>query len=976
MPLVKREEKSAEKEVSKITQKHYLVRPRVNATPDLGGAITGLEYFCVRMLKEKGIIKVYVRAPHSEKLVLDFDIDEVPEKNFPHFYEYKYKAVVTMKTKDRSYPLSVYKIEDVYGNLSEGIAVNIVGEINHSLRGEIQTVVDKLKGKRTFLEEVAELIVGVGSTVAEIFLDTGKHSSSKEQQKKADNYEEIRILEQRKMKMLYRVTMEFYGNDKDLLKNFVELVVQRFNPKAEYVILDNDLDTGALDRPSKNYYIIVADDELSNILTLPMLATAIGRGAHIPAFVEDVDPEREVVLGYKRNGQPYTLRLEDFYRHIYIVGMTGSGKSNTLEVIVNELREKYGDKCSIWVLDPHGTLAIDILLQAGDEENTYYFDPLRVGFQINPLELKDYDDRDMAVSHMISELMGIFSKVMGLNLMQAPNVRMLLQLGTLYMYKAERDNPTLPDLLKFYLKLFKKEVDLERIKEVLGEEDGQLLADALSLAEQMPEQSFISTVSRLLPFAGVPKIRKMFEGNTIDFQELMKPGKLVVWNISRAELPEDIQALMMNVIVMRLWFEIRARYRKAVENTLKPTASSEELGLTPVILVVDEFQTLQELKLLDIILSEARKFGLHMVMAHQNLDQLDQNLLKAILNNTGVQIIMRVSGEDAERLVKNLDWQNKEVLLSLLPNLKIGEAVVKKNTRSDDSSYPQIVKIQLAPPERNTEEYLEYIVSKMKKKYASDFFIKSEKLKELGKLNVEIPSDWNPKDLAILYAIAKINGSAFHETPDKNKKVSPDVLNNYASAKKIAELIGVHKEKVSKLLTKLAAKKLVKEIKIQTGNLEKKVYALTDRGRGVLIGDLRKIIQNEEGLEVAKAAVDYYIMNSRTPIFFRQVLSGTIRPDLVVIPIKDVHEEDIYNAIDTKDVILVEIESPVEVKANPESIKNNMTKGLTKISKEVHFWTSDEVVDIVIKIRESLPEGLSNTIKIFAVNREGKIKEF
>jgi hypothetical protein len=82
---------------------------------------------------------------------------------------------------------------------------------------------------------------------------------------------------------------------------------------------------------------------------------------------------------------------------------------------------------------------------------------------------------------------------------------------------------------------------------------------------------------------------------------------------------------------MKLWFEVLARARLN-----KPR--------TPVFLVIDEFQFVADLPIIDTILSEARKYGLHLVIAHQHTKQIPGVLLQSIMSNCGVKVAFQVGG--------------------------------------------------------------------------------------------------------------------------------------------------------------------------------------------------------------------------------------------------------------------------------------------------------------------------------------------
>ncbi|MEM3647244.1 MAG: hypothetical protein QW334_03765 [Thermofilum sp.] len=94
----------------------------------------------------------------------------------------------------------------------------------------------------------------------------------------------------------------------------------------------------------------------------------------------------------------------------------------------------------------------------------------------------------------------------------------------------------------------------------------------------------------------------------------------------------------MSSIALKLWFTVQFRAATVLEEQR-----------VPAILFVGEFQELQSLGILKTLLAQPRSFKLVLWLSHQNLSQLNEELLKTVLGNTAVQIAGPVSGEDARR---------------------------------------------------------------------------------------------------------------------------------------------------------------------------------------------------------------------------------------------------------------------------------------------------------------------------------------
>ena len=101
-----------------------------------------------------------------------------------------------------------------------------------------------------------------------------------------------------------------------------------------------------------------------------------------------------------------SITLDDLNRHQYVIGATGSGKST---LIINEILDAFRQGLCTWVIDPHGDLAYDIVEAAYPEDlgSVLIFDPLKVGFSLNPFDLPKYGDqtqRSMMIERMISHI--------------------------------------------------------------------------------------------------------------------------------------------------------------------------------------------------------------------------------------------------------------------------------------------------------------------------------------------------------------------------------------------------------------------------------------------------------------------------------------------------------------------------------------------------------------------------------------------
>jgi hypothetical protein len=141
-------------------------------------------------------------------------------------------------------------------------------------------------------------------------------------------------------------------------------------------------------------------------------------------------------------------------------------------------------------------------------------------------------------------------------------------------------------------------------------------------------------------FLMTPLIRNMV-GQTrtkIDFRKLMDDGKILICNLSKGRIGEENSSLLGSLIVTRLQLS-------AMERIDTPETSRRDFYL-----YVDEFQNFVSTEIFSHILSEARKYHLNLVLAHQYIAQLDDAVREAVFGNVGTMISFRIGTSDAELL--------------------------------------------------------------------------------------------------------------------------------------------------------------------------------------------------------------------------------------------------------------------------------------------------------------------------------------
>ncbi len=335
----------------------------------------------------------------------------------------------------------------------------------------------------------------------------------------------------------------------------------------------------------------------------------------------------------------FGIKKDDRRRHMYIIGKTGMGKSNMLEnMAIQDIRNGEG----VCVVDPHGEFAEKMLkaVPANRINDVIYFNPADAEFPVafNILEAVDEDKKNLVASGM----MGVFKKIWPdvwsprmeyilnntiLALLDYPGSTML---GVNRMMAdsdyRKRVYPKIKDpvVKSFWINEFDKWEDRFRKEAVAAIQNkvGQFLSSAI-----------------IRHIVGQPK-------STIDMRDIMDNQKILIVNLSKGRIGEDAMRLLGGMIVTKI--QLAAMGRVEI-----PEEERKDFYL-----YVDEFQNFATESFAN-ILSEARKYRLDLVLAHQYINQLvfdgNTTVRDAVFGNVGTIVSFRVGAEDAENLEKEFD---------------------------------------------------------------------------------------------------------------------------------------------------------------------------------------------------------------------------------------------------------------------------------------------------------------------------------
>jgi hypothetical protein len=344
---------------------------------------------------------------------------------------------------------------------------------------------------------------------------------------------------------------------------------------------------------------------------------------------------------------PVAMDNESRFRHCFILGQTGTGKSTLMtHMIMQDIKAGRG----VAVVDPHGEMIDDIVGKIPEEraEDVIFFDPLDterpMGF--NVLEWNTVYERDL----IIDELYRTFHHLYDFKQTGGPIFELYFRgaLGMLMGDKKREDfTATLLDFTRFFTD--------KRFRNYLKDSvDDLQMHDFLKQAEAVTGDASMQNVtpyiiSKFARFRDITLTRIIGQTSTkFSFEEIMDQGKIFLIKLGKGRFGSTTSALLANMIVGR--FKLAAMKRTEMPATLR----------RDFFLYVDEAHNLPSDNFME-LLSEARKYKLGLVLATQYAAQLTRttpetrdNLLSAILGNVGQTIIFRLGPEDAQAMAPSL----------------------------------------------------------------------------------------------------------------------------------------------------------------------------------------------------------------------------------------------------------------------------------------------------------------------------------
>jgi hypothetical protein len=340
------------------------------------------------------------------------------------------------------------------------------------------------------------------------------------------------------------------------------------------------------------------------------------------------------------------MAKEDRRRHMYILGRTGVGKTEIMKYMA---AQDIANGEGLCIIDPHGDFIEDVLPHVPKEraEDVILFEPFDTErpMGLNMLEVSRDEQKDFAVQEMIS----IFYKLVTDPAMLGPMFEHNMRNAMLTLMADEEHPGTLVEIPRIFTDTEFQKYKVSKLsdpvvrafweKEMAKTSDfhkSEMLGYLVSKVGRFVENSMMRNI------VGQPK-------SSFNFREAMDSGKILLVNLAKGKVGEMNAKLLGLIIVSKIQMAALSR------------ADQSESERRDFYLYVDEFQNFIT-DAFSSILSEARKYKLNLIIAHQFLAQLQQgagahgagsaDLRDAVFGNTGSMVSFRIGVEDSEVMAK------------------------------------------------------------------------------------------------------------------------------------------------------------------------------------------------------------------------------------------------------------------------------------------------------------------------------------
>ena len=346
------------------------------------------------------------------------------------------------------------------------------------------------------------------------------------------------------------------------------------------------------------------------------------------------DPQKVTYLGkidFRNKEIPFGIKARDRTRHMYVIGKTGMGKSTLLEnLAIQDINNGEG----VCVIDPHGSMAEKLLdyIPESRIKDVVYFAPFDGEHPIglNVLEKVSLDKRHLVANGIMAAFKKLFKDQF--------SARMEYILNNIILALLENDGQSLLGVNRMltdkdYRKFIVSNVTDPTVKDFWEKEYA-------SYTDRFAAEAAPAIQNKVGQFVANPLIRNIIgqQKTSFDIRELMDNKKILIVNLSKGKVGEGNANLIGSLLITKIYLAAMSR---------ADVGPYELERLPPFYFYVDEFQNFANESFAS-ILSEARKYNLALTVAHQYVEQMEDEVKSAVFGNVGTMIVFRVGATDAE----------------------------------------------------------------------------------------------------------------------------------------------------------------------------------------------------------------------------------------------------------------------------------------------------------------------------------------
>lgn len=444
---------------------------------------------------------------------------------------------------------------------------------------------------------------------------------------------------------------------------------------------------------------VLGTEELASIFHLPSVKDigGIKRLEAKEAPISADAPKEGLYLGdnlYRGSAVPVKIKTEDRRRHMYVIGGTGTGKS---VFFTNSILQDIKNGAGVCVIDPHGTLIDEILSRIPKEraEDVIVFDP---AYTERPLGFNLFEAKNEGQKDLLSlEAMSIFLKIFGAEVF-GPRIQDYFRNGALTLMSDDENPGTIIDIVRLFTD---DDFQAEWVLKVKNPIVKSFWENQMAKTGAREKQEMVPFfAAKFGAFITNTTMRNIIgqSHSAFNFRDVMDEGKILLVSLSKGTIGELNMSLLGMIIVAKLQMAAMSR------------ADMPERERKDFYLYVDEFQNFAS-STFESILSEARKYRLSLIMAHQYLAQIENvggdfekkvDLKKSVFGNVGSIVAFRTGIEDAEVLEKEFLPEFDKNDIANIKNLNAYVKLLINGVRSSsfnmfvpfpkDSEHPEIGK--------------------------------------------------------------------------------------------------------------------------------------------------------------------------------------------------------------------------------------------------------------------------------------------